>query len=102
FFIFSRILPILLDEDGPEIVDIGAGRAGHEEIAERVEGGPAVVAAEEFGGILALVGEARDGGPVGEGAGVVLRTVDPVRVGGKRKETRQAIDAAGEGQEELA
>ena len=35
------------NQDGAEVVDVGAGRAGHEQVADGVEGGPGVVAGEQ-------------------------------------------------------
>ena len=68
----------------PEIVDIGAGRARHEQVADRMERRPGVVAGEPGLGVDAGRPHPRDGGAVGEGAGIVLGTVDAVGVGGQR------------------
>ena len=91
----------LADQDRTEIVDIGAGGAGGEEIAHCIEGAPCVVAGKAGGRVEARVAEALGGRAIGEGACIVLGAVDPVRIGRQRGDAGLAIEAESEGPQEF-
>src|SRR3954452_2054305 len=64
------------DEDGAKVIDIGQGRAGHDEIACSSEKTIAVISCERFLDCEPLRGGPRDRVRVHDRAGIVLCSVD--------------------------
>ena len=91
-----------MNEDRPEIIDVRAGRPRLEDIADRIEGGPAVIAVEKRRGIDIVRGKTRNRSAIGERPGIVFRPVDPIRVRRKRRDTGVSIDTESQRQKKLA
>ena len=77
----------LLNEDRPKIIDVRARRPRLENIADRIEGGPAVIAVEKRRGIDIVRGKTRNRSAIGKRPGIVFRPVDPIRIRRKRRDT---------------
>ena len=74
---------MLLDQHGAEVVDIGHGRAGHEQIADRAEERPRIVVGEHGLGVDPGFCRARERIGIDQRAGIVLGPVDAVSVSGE-------------------
>src|SRR5262245_61591183 len=91
----------LVDEDGSEIVDIGARRAGDDQIAQSFEKAIGVVVRKKGRCIEAPILGARDRVGRNQRAGIVLRSVYAVGVAGDGRDVRSPIERDGERQSEF-
>ena len=87
----------LLDQDRPEIVDVCQRRAGDDEVAYGFEERIGIVVVEIGPGVHALGARPLQGVGRDDGAGVVFRTVDAVRVAGDGVNAGRAIERDGKG-----
>src|SRR5262249_4558070 len=87
----SAALPALDDEDSAEVVDIRQGRTGHDEIAERGKKAVGIISGKRLFDPNAARGGAGGGVRVDNRPGIVLGSVDAVRIAGQR------VDAAAAG-----
>src|SRR6266852_6063366 len=89
------------DENGAKIVDVGEGRAGDEEIAERAEEAIAFVVGKQLFGTEAAFRRPRKRVRSDDGSRIVLGTVDAVGIGSERINTSLSVERYGEGEEEF-
>src|SRR5690606_1984320 len=99
---FSLMTKLARYQNRAQVINIRAGRSRHEQIADRVECRPCIVVGETRRAILARLLQARTRRTIGNSARIVFRSIDAIRVGGKRMDIVIAIDIEGEGQQELA
>src|ERR1043166_5708490 len=91
-----------VNEDGAEVVDVGPGRPGGEQIAEPREERGGIVLGKKRGRIEAERTRPCGGGSVDKGPGRVVRApgpaVGPVGVAGKRRNAMRAIKRQRQGE----
>ncbi|CAI8846503.1 hypothetical protein EMIT0P44_290082 [Pseudomonas sp. IT-P44] len=100
-FLSGVIFCALENQDGAEVVDVGAGRLGDDQRVERCEIAVAIVVVEF------IAGAQTEGGGAGvavrghDRPGIVFGAVDAIGIAGQRVDAGQAFEAVGQAQEEL-
>ncbi len=98
----ALVRPPRLNQDGAEVVDIGARRPGDDQIVKGGEDGIGVVVVEPGARVEAERAGAAQRIGRGQGAGVVLAAVDAIGVGRERKDSLAPVEREREAEEEFA
>src|SRR5262249_55432919 len=90
-----------LDQDGAEVIHIGASGSGDDEIAERCKESVTVVVSESAARIDSESRAARETVGADEGSGIVLGAVDAVGIAGDGMDAGRTVERHRQGQQKL-